>query len=229
MAEALNARQRATVALYDPALLSRTEAGAALAQRLSGWAERSYEVDGRILHAAAATETPAGVVAVLRYPDPPPLEAHGAGRFGLILDRLSDPGNAGTILRTADATGVGYVVALPGSVDLFAPKVVRAGMGAHFRLAVYRGISWSGLAAELPDVSWVGIDAAGERSLCGFSWPERSGLVVGGEAHGLSPEVRGGIHTCLRIPMRFGVESLNAAVAASLALYAALGPRISAG
>ena len=224
--EALAHRQEATLVLYDPDLLSRSTSGSLLLTELPTWAERSYHVDERVLAAAAQTETPAGVVAVLRRRQPEPLARHAHDRFGLILDRLSDPGNGGTILRTSNAAGVGYVVSLAGSVDLFSPKVVRAGMGAHFRLALYPGVGWDEIGATLPDVTLVGIDARGPESIYGFDWPERTGLVVGSEAHGLSTEAETQVAHRVRIPMRSGVESLNAATAASIVIYAALGPSI---
>jgi TrmH family RNA methyltransferase len=95
--EALSHRQQAAVALYDPDSLARSDAGSRLLAELPRWAERAYEVDQRVLTAAAQTDTPAGVLVVLRRQEPSPLHGHAGDRFGVILDRLSDPGNAGTI------------------------------------------------------------------------------------------------------------------------------------
>jgi TrmH family RNA methyltransferase len=225
--EAIAAGQHATIVLFAPSLLQRSEAGSRLLPRLASWADRSYEVDERVLAAAAQTETPAGVLAVARRTQPPALAVHAHDRFGLILDRLADPGNAGTILRTADAAGVDYVVALPGTVDLFSPKVARAGMGAHFRLPLYPGVPWPELAEALPDMTLVAIDAGGEQLISRFVWPERTALIVGSEAHGLSPEASRHVAHRVRIPMKAGVESLNASVAASIAVYLGTGSLIS--
>jgi len=222
--EAMASGQAATLAVYDPVLLSRSSAGSSLLAQLPRWADRSYEVDARVLRAATQTETPSGVVAAARRPRVDPLETHQDDRLGLILDRLSDPGNAGTILRTADAAGVGFVATLPGSVDLFAPKVVRAGMGAHFRVPLYPGIPWSELAAARRDVPCVAMEAHGGESLYTFRWPERVSLLVGSEAHGISPESQERVDARVHIPMKSGVESLNAAVAASIVIYSALRP-----
>lgn len=225
--EAWKTGQAATLALYDPAALSRTPAGLLLLERVGSWAERSYEVAPHVLAAAAQTESPSGIVAVVRWPRPEPLSFHAHDRFGLVLDRLADPGNVGTVLRTAAAAGVDYVVAPPGTADLFAPKVVRAGMGAHFRLSLYSGMAWPDILASLTDSTFVALDASASQSIYSFEWSERTALVVGGEAHGLSGEARDRISGRLRIPMRPGVESLNAAVAASIAMYAAVGHLIS--
>jgi TrmH family RNA methyltransferase len=222
--EALATGQTATLAIYDPDTLSRSEPGAALLAQLPHWAERSYQVDARVLRAAAQTETPSGVVAAIRRPQADPLETHRDDQLGLILDRLSDPGNAGTILRTADAAGAGFVATLPGSVDLFAPKVVRAGMGAHFRVPLYSSIPWSELDAARGEASCVAIEARTGESLYTFRWPERVSLLVGSEAHGISPESRERVDARVHIPMKSGVESLNAAVAASIVIYSALRP-----
>ncbi|MGI8968901.1 MAG: TrmH family RNA methyltransferase [Chloroflexota bacterium] len=219
--EAIHLRQLATLVLYDPDVLLRTAPGSSLVESLAGWAERTQAVAPHVLAAAAQTETPSGVVAVLRLPEPAPLADHGRDRLGLILDGLADPGNAGAILRTADAFACGYVVTTPGTTDLFAPKVVRAGMGAHFRLPLYQHLDWRELRAALPTVALVGADADKGEPVQTFAWPDTAGLVIGGEAHGLSSEARADVSALLRIPMRAGVESLNAGAAASILLFAA--------
>lgn len=225
--EAVSSDLPAALVLYDPDALSSTASGSSLLQTIPDWAERSYEADSRVLSAAGLTENPQGVLAVLSQPVAEPLSTHRNDRFGIVLDRLSDPGNAGTILRTAEAAGIDYVAALAGSVDLFAPKVVRAGMGAHFRLPLYTGIDMRDVQAALPDTALVGLDVAGEHELYTFSWPEKAALVVGGEASGLTPEVRCQVTHTVRIPMRPPVESLNAAVAAAIVVYTALGPYLA--
>jgi RNA methyltransferase, TrmH family len=179
-----------------------------------------------VLAAVSQTETPPGVLAVLRGPEAAPLSTHGGDAFGLVLDRLGDPGNAGSILRTADAAGTGYVVATPDTVDLYAPKVVRAGMGAHFRLPLYQGVSWDELAVALPGTDLVATKPNAGDSVFNFRWPPRAALIVGSEAHGLSAPLDRVAHW-VHIPMRQGVESLNASVAASIAIYAALGSSIA--
>ncbi len=226
VSEAIATGQPASIALYDPALLKRSAAGSSLLDRLPDWADRRYEVDERVLAAAAQTEHPAGVVAVVPIPQPAPLSRHQNDAFGIILDKLADPGNVGTILRTADAAGVGYVVALLDTVDVFSPKVVRAGMGAHFRLPLYWDRSLSDIQNSLPAVSLVAGDVAAGANLYAFDWPERSAVIVSSEAHGLSPQIDDVISFRIHIPMRRGVESLNVAVAASIMIYTALGPKI---
>jgi TrmH family RNA methyltransferase len=227
VAEAQATSQDALIALYDPELLNRSTAGSLLLQRIPRWAERYYEVAEHVLAAAAQTESPAGVLAVLRVPEPPQLATHAEDHFGLVLDGIADPGNAGTILRTADAAGVGYIVSAPNTVDLYAPKVVRAGMGAHFRLPLYPHVAWDDICRALPNANFVAAEAGTGESVFRYEWPGRSVLVIGSEAHGLSREATAAVSEHIHIPMRPGVESLNASVAASIAIYAALGPLIS--
>jgi len=219
--EAIASGQRARLVLFDPESLARSEAGRRIAAALAGWAERAFPATSDVLAAAAQTVTPGGIVAVLSMPDPGQLGSHRRDSLGVILDGVADPGNAGTILRSADAFGVGWVACAPGSVDLFSPKVVRAGMGAHFRLPVYQAVEWEDLAAALPETALIGTDAAAGAPLSTFRWPASSALVIGSEARGLSSEAQAHLAGRVRIPMRTGVESLNASVAASIVMYEA--------
>ncbi len=221
--EALETGQSCPLAIYDPTTLGRSAAGSRLQAALSGWAERTLEVDSDTLRRASLTESPSGVVAVLRLPVMPILATHRGDGFGLVLDSLSDPGNAGTILRTAAAFGVNYVITTPSSVDLFSPKVVRAGMGAHFRLPLYSHIEWADIVAALPNVELVAADSRRGPSVSELQWPAQTGLVIGSEAGGVSEAARSRVQHFVHIPMTRGVESLNAAVSAGILLFAALG------
>ncbi|GAC1319924.1 MAG: RNA methyltransferase [Chloroflexota bacterium] len=224
--EAVDSGLRAAIALYDPDMLARSDAGRRLLEQIPQWAERCYEANQRILGAAGQTDSPAGILVALRALEPPPFASQVDARFGLILDGIVDPGNAGTILRTADAVGAGWIAATTGTVDLFAPKVVRAGMGAHFRLPLYPRLSWNDIVGGVSSMTFVATDARARDSMYDMTWPERTILVVGSEAQGLSDEARTSITQSVHIPMRRGVESLNAAVAASVMMYHILGPRI---
>jgi len=220
--EAVASGQSATLALYDPDVLAGSGAGTELLRALPSWADRSYEVSAQAMARASQTATSSGVLAVIRRPSPAPFSPCGSV-FGVVLDRLNDPGNAGAIVRTADALGADYVATLPGSVDLFSPKVVRAGMGAHFRLPLYPQLSWDDIMRE-GRCTAVAAASRGDESIDGFEWPQSTVLVIGNEAHGLSKEVDVSVSRRVHIPMRVGVESLNASVAAAILMYAALGP-----
>ncbi|MGH2442336.1 MAG: TrmH family RNA methyltransferase [Chloroflexota bacterium] len=224
--EAMRTDQPVRLILYAPDVLSRSDTGSVLLPQLSSWSDRLYEVEEHVFRAAAQTQTPSGVLAVLALPQHPPLSSHAAARFGVLLDAVSDPGNAGTILRSALAFGADYAVACPDTADPFAPKVVRAGMGAHFCLPVYSRLSWDEIARSLEGVTLVAASPSGDQAVQTFAWPDRTVLVIGSEAAGLSESARSRVSATVRIPIAAGVESLNAAVAASILLFAGPGQLI---
>jgi len=165
------------------------------------------------------TESSQGVVLVMPITDHPlPVDLN----FVLILDQVKDPGNAGTMLRTAAACGVQLVLATPGTADLFAPKVVRAGMGAHFRLALLEQ-SWDQITVtcrerEKPVKLLTTIADAGQ-TLWQADLRQPLALIIGSEAEGVSADARQHADGAVRIPMPGNVESLNAAVAAGILLF----------
>ncbi len=170
-------------------------------------------VSDRVLRAVAATENPRGPVAVVRIPEPPPLQP----RDTLVLAGVGDPGNAGTLLRTASAFGMQTVV-LPDTVDLWSPKVLRAAAGAHWSTAPVPATGLETLtAAGLDTVALV--VAGGDPPQAVLSTPAPVAIVVGGEAQGLPTDLARVAARRLTIPMPGGAESLNAAVAGAVALY----------
>jgi TrmH family RNA methyltransferase len=230
VSEAVSSGQTADLVLFDPDALRRSPAGIALLSRIPAWAAQAREVATHVLAATAQTETPAGVLAVLRAPPPPPpLKTRAGDQFGVILDGISDPGNAGTILRAADAFGVSYVVTTPGTVDLHSPKVVRAGMGAHFRLLLYEHSAWEQVEDDLTGVCLVIADSDSGDPLPSFQWPDRACIVIGSEAFGPSAGARRSSQVRVHIPVKPGVESLNAAVAAAIVLYSGPGLALTQG
>jgi TrmH family RNA methyltransferase len=144
----------------------------------------------------------------------------------LICDDIQDPGNLGTILRTAEAAGVTTTLLTPDCVDLYNPKVVRAGMGAHFRLPALAGIGWDEVAELLheldrPSDRVFATEAHEDRAYDENDWSRPSALIVSNEAHGLSKQAREASSQLLAIPMLGGTESLNAAMAAAVVLFEA--------
>lgn len=176
-----------------------------------------FLVDERTAARLSSVETATGLltVAPIRYVD---IGVAVASRLSIVLAGIADPGNAGTLLRSAEAFGAQAVVFGAGGVDPYHPKVVRAAMGALLRLAVAVSEPQPLLEASRACGALVlGLEATGE-DLRDLQAPERTVLVVGHERHGLG----GWAATCDRrvaIPMNAGVESLNAAVAGSIALY----------
>jgi TrmH family RNA methyltransferase len=169
---------------------------------------------------AAETDSPQGVLALARIPAVTLDEIPGADPLRLlILDAVQDPGNVGTIVRTALAMGATATIALPGTVDLWNAKVVRSAMGAHFHHTAVHA-SWDELSAfrTKRGLSLWGADAAGS-PVRGQPVPARLGLVVGNEGAGLTDLVRSSCDRLVSIPMSPRAESLNVAVAAGILLH----------
>lgn len=157
--------------------------------------------------------SPQGVLAVIETPDCTPAPPRS---LALLLDGVSDPGNMGTVLRTADAAGYTDVY-LRGCTDPFAPKSVRASMGGIFRVRLHIGGD-EALRAALAGVPLVCADMGGENAFR-FTPPARFCLVVGNEANGVTEEVRAACAHTVRVPMRSVCESLNAGVSAGILMY----------
>lgn len=168
-----------------------------------------------VLARLAPTEHPRGPIAVLR-PDPSPLAADHA----IVLWDISDPGNAGTLIRTAAAFSLD-VITTRGTTDLWAPKVLRAGAGAHFAV----GFGEVAGPADLEAMGYRTVAAVAS----GGAWPDEvqtrtsTALLVGNEAHGLPAEVAAAATVRVTIPMPGGTESFNAGVAGSILAYALFG------
>ena len=171
---------------------------------------------------AADTDNPQGVLAIAEVPRRTlgGAPANGPLRI-LVLDAVQDPGNVGTLVRTAAALGATATLALPGTVDLWNAKVVRSGMGAHFHHHCLMG-TWTDLDAFRAEggraVSVWAADASGE-PLNGRRAPEQLAIVVGNEGSGLSPDSRQRAELVVALPVSPAVESLNVAVAAGIILY----------
>ncbi|MBO4562618.1 MAG: RNA methyltransferase [Clostridia bacterium] len=173
-------------------------------------------VTGEVMKAVSDTDSPQGVLAAVKTPDTSVPEEYPAGLI-VCLDRIQDPGNLGTVLRTADAFGAAGVIVGEGSVDPFMPKAVRAAMGSTYHIPVWQGE----LKTELKRLR-----EAGFGIVCGHlegaedlpELGEKRVIVIGNEANGVSPEVA---EECFlyRLPMKGRAESLNAAVAAAILIY----------
>jgi RNA methyltransferase, TrmH family len=168
-----------------------------------------------LMQSVSETETSQGILAVLdhmRLPIPQPLS------FALILDQIRDPGNLGTLLRTAAAAGVEAVFLPPETVEAFAPKVVRAGMGAHFRLPIHP-LTWDEIRANTHDLKIHLADMEGAISCWQADFRSPLALIVGGEADGASQPARQLATSQVSIPMPGKTESLNAAVAGAILMF----------
>jgi TrmH family RNA methyltransferase len=171
------------------------------------------------------TVTPQGLIAVCTLRDVPAQQIVDAPpRLAVALAELADPGNAGTVLRTADACGAGAVVFGAGSADPYGGKAVRASAGSLFHVDVVRGAALHELipAAQAAGVTVLAADGGGEAALDELG-AQLSGPVLwlfGNEARGVPADLAGSADARVRIPMRGRAESLNLAAAAAICLYA---------
>ena len=194
--------------------------GAALLQALRDRAVDISEVPPLEFASAAETDSPQGVLAIAVIPahDFASLALPATARI-VVLDAVQDPGNVGTILRTAAALGAAAVVAMPGTVDLWNAKVVRSAMGAGFHLPVFSA-AWDALDAFRARESFQlwGADAGGS-PVGSLPAPARVALLVGNEGAGLSDDARRRADAFVALPIEPTVESLNVAVATGILLY----------
>ncbi len=216
---AVQAGQQPAFVFYTRAL-AQTERGSNLLQVLASQNVPLYEVSDRVLALVSDTVTPQGALAVVDMPEPL-LERARQAALLLVLDRISDPGNIGTILRTAEATAVEAVLLLEGCADPYSPKVVRSAMGAHFGLAVFPSLSWEDVSQLVTGKRTFLADAQGEHLPWELDWTQPLALIVGNEAHGAGPEARAMAQETVRLPMARAVESLNAAIATAALLFEA--------
>ncbi len=139
------------------------------------------------------------------------------------LDRVQDPGNMGTLIRTAEAAGVGGIVALGGSVDVFSPKVLRSSMGSAFRLPILANATVEQLLAirESHGLKIVAAAGEGEIDYTDYDWQQPTLLLLGNEGRGVDASLMSQCDARLRIPLLNDVESLNVAAAGAVMLFEA--------
>jgi len=222
--EALESGEKVEAIVYDdgrgwPAELDRGLAAAA------GEIVRASE---EVMAKCAATDSPPPVFAVVRKRPADPDALFRPGALVIVLDGLRDPGNVGTIIRSADAAGADAVVVGRRSADPFSPKAVRATMGSLFHLPVLEGDLAQLLSeAKARGFRLIGSSPRAQRTCYECDWSGGIWLLLGNESEGLSPQAAALLDECVRIPMRGRAESLNAAMAATVLLFEAMRARIS--
>jgi len=206
-------------ALVAPQLLSALR-GQALRKSLDESKVEVSEVSEKDFRSAAETDSPQGVIAIGEIPAHSlnTLEIRSGCRL-LLLDAVQDPGNVGTILRTAAALGATATIALPGTVDLWNPKVIRSSMGAQFVHAAFHANVDETLAFLDRNKIELWAAESGGRALNSSDVFPRLAIAVGNEGSGLSPEIRAKSKQTISLPIAASVESLNVAVAAGIILY----------
>ncbi|MBQ7137427.1 MAG: RNA methyltransferase, partial [Clostridia bacterium] len=176
----------------------------------------AYSMPGHVLAAVCDTKTPQGIAAVVRM-----AEVELRGPRLVAMDGVQDPGNVGTIIRTADAAGFDGVILSSQCADVFSPKVLRATMGSVFRMGIRVTDDLPGLLTRMVQegASVLSSQLDGEPFYQRSPLNDRFVLVIGSEGNGVTDEVKAIATHKVKLPMRGGAESLNAAVAAGIMMY----------
>ena len=188
-----------------------------------GSEDKVFYLDDRLFDRLSQTETSQGIMAIVKKPEFSRAEFtdKNDGSNYVVLDRLQDPGNIGTIIRTADAAGYGLVIAMKGTADVFSPKAVRAATGSLFRMPVvfmdstdelmeFTRAAGKKLAATCFDT---------DRYYYDEDLRENIALIIGNEGGGICRELIESSDLKIKIPMHGNIESLNASVAAGILMY----------
>lgn len=179
-------------------------------------------VDPGVFALACDTETPQGILAICEMPDESqiPPRRISSNPLLLVLDQVRDPGNLGTLLRSAQGAGADAVLISRESADPYSPKVIRAGAGSHFRLQI-KTLDWYDPSADLGDCAIYVADADGDLDYVNVDWTQPAAIVIGNETTGASSAAFSRAHGRVGIPLANSLESLNAGVAGSVILFEA--------
>lgn len=205
-------RQRGGVA--EQAVVTEAAWQDAPLRDLARAAARVAIVPAALFKGISGLESPAGIGFVMTLPPVAAIEVRAAS---IVLDRVQDPGNVGSILRSASAFGFGQVLAIQGTAALWSPKVLRAGMGAHFGLRLIEGLDEAALSAL--QVPLVATSSHAGSALPQAALPRPCAWVLGHEGQGVSAALLSRCALRVRIPQPGGEESLNVAAAAAVCLY----------
>ena len=195
---------------------------------LFGTEDKSFCLSDKLFEQLSQTETTQGIMAIVEKPELSPdlFLNRGGGNF-IVLDRLQDPGNIGTILRTADAAGYELAIVMKGTADVFSPKAVRAATGSLFRMPVVFMDSVDELMefTRAAGKKLVATCFDTDRYYYDENLKENIALIIGNEGSGISRELIECSDLKIKIPMHGNIESLNASVAAGILMYEAVRPQ----
>lgn len=221
LAEGAQAVSEALASTSPPDVLFHTEPTHAVVQRAHAGGVEVAEVSTEVMERLTSTVTPQGLIAVVPFLDVPVGEIGRTNGCVAVLHNVRDPGNAGTVVRSADASGADSVVFSRDSVDVYNPKTVRASAGSLFHLPVVRDVPTAAAIDGLRDDGYrvLAMDADGDADLYELDLSARVAFVFGNEARGLPREVSGLAELTVRVPIQERSESLNLAAAATVCLF----------
>lgn len=203
----------------EPMVLSESFDAARLSDRASQFPQ--VRISTQLFRQLADTHHPQGILAISRIPEFDLATDSTGAPLLLVLDAIQDPGNLGTLLRSAAAAGASHAYLLPGTVDYRNPKVVRSAMGAHFRIPISSVGSIGGVTDAFGQVQVVAARGDATLTYDEFDYRTPTAIVVGSESQGISPTARAAATQFVAIPMHADTDSLNAAVAGSILLFEA--------
>ncbi len=221
--EALKARAEVDL-VYLTSDFATTPEGKDIINRIKP--EKVVLLDIRILNKIADTTSPQGIIAVANEPGYIIDDLFVDANLILVLDRLQDPGNMGTIIRTAVAAGVNGIITLKGCVDIYNLKVLRATMGAVFSIPIITDIEFKEfkrvIREKAADFLLVSTDTSAKGYYTEYEYEKPVLLVVGNEANGIREELLKMSNMVIKIPIYGQIESLNAAIATGIIVYKVL-------
>ena len=222
VAEGVQCAREALTSSHGPQLkiLYATENGLSKISELDLGSVEIVEVSEAVLKAMSDTVSPQGLISLCYKPesDISELSATGTSTF-IYLHEIQDPGNAGTILRTADAMGISAVITSPDSVDMFSPKVVRSTAGSLWHIPVFEGIAFTHVDKQFPGIQKFLLSSHAKTSLLDLVIPGDCIAIFGNEARGVDAAMLGVPVTEVTIPMAGRAESLNLSAAASIVMF----------
>lgn len=206
----------------DTLVVAESAASGEVARYAAG--RETVVVADALMRDLGLVDTPSGLLAVA--PIPAAREGFRRDRDAILLDGVQDPGNLGTLLRTAAAAGIRQAVLSPGCASAWAPKVLRAGQGAHFALSIHEDLDLSTVMADYAGTTAVTC-LDGATSLYEAAWSGPVAWVFGAEGQGVRPQLIEAAALRIRIPMPGDVESLNVAAAAAVCLFEGVRRRLA--
>ena len=211
--------------VYSSELLG--EDGLMLLKHIENQDYSTYQVTEKIFKEISDTDSPQGILAVVEFNEYILEESLKEDNFFIVLDRVQDPGNLGTIIRTADAFGANGVIVTSGCVDVYNPKTIRSTMGSIFQIPIIHIGNISEAIDSLKDkgISVISSSLETDKYLYDIDLKSDCALVIGNEGKGISEEVIKSSDQLVKIPMSGDAESLNAAIASGVLMYEVLRQR----
>lgn len=211
--------------VYSPELLG--EDGERLLFEIESRSYELYKISKDLFKSISDTDNPQGILAVVEFEEYGLKDTLKENNFFVVLDRVQDPGNMGTIIRTADAFGANAVIVTNGCVDVYNPKTIRSTMGSIFQIPIVHIGDIEEVVKELKDekVNIVSTSLNTNKYSYDIDFKSDCALIIGNEANGISDEVLGLSDQLVKIPMVGKAESLNAGVASAVLMYEVLRQR----